>query len=79
MKIYINYNGKVSKITFKQRNGIFNRLNTLAIKENGKMTGHVKVDYGKGFDNQFDFSGIKDLKNKLTPCLEKELLRFLNV
>jgi len=66
-------------ISFKRRNGILNKVNTLAIKENGKIHGRVKVTYGKGFDNQFDFNSLNDLKKKLMPCLEKELLEMFNV
>lgn len=79
MKISINMNGKTSVISFKKRNGILNRINTLAIKEKGEVQGRVKVSYGGGFDNQFEFSSAADLKRKLTPCIERELLEYLNV
>ena len=78
MKIFIEINGKKNTIVFKQRNGVLNRINTLAMKETGKVQGRAKVSYGKGFDNQFDFTSVNDLKKKLVPCLEKELLRFVN-
>ena len=78
MKIFIEINGKMNIITFKQRNGVLNRINALSMKEKGNVQGRAKVSYGKGFDNQFEFTTANDLKNKLTPCLEKELLRFVN-
>ena len=78
MNITISMNGKTTKIAFKQRNGILNRINTIAMKESGKKSGRVKVNYGKGFENQFEFSNIDDLKRKLIPCLEKELLEYVN-
>lgn len=78
MKITINYNGKTATLSFKQRQGVFNRINTLALKENGDINGTLKVDYGKKITNEFSFENYHDLKKKLMPCLEKELLRFIS-
>lgn len=78
MKIFIEINGKKTTIMFKQRNGVLNRINTLVMKETGKVQGRVKVSYGKGFYNHFDFTSVNDLKEKLVPCIEKELLRSVD-
>lgn len=78
MKVTINYNDKTAVLTLKQRQGILNKVNALMSKESSPVSGTARVDYGKRMTNEFDFDGHHDLKKKLAPCLERELLEFLN-
>ena len=47
---------------------------SLRKKEDGYHAGTARVTYKPGYYNELEFDGIDDLKHKLWPCLERELV-----
>lgn len=43
-------------------------------RENVKIEGSAAVEYTKDYMNSFDFSSSDDFINKVTPCLDKEIV-----
>ena len=62
-----NYTSSVSK---RKIGEAISRLQ----RENGRLSGECTVQYAKQYKTEFSFSDENDLRNKLMPCLEKELV-----
>lgn len=74
MKLQINLDDGMTKYTSNVSKRKFGGILTNLQAQNGSMAGSAFVEYAKGYRNSFDFSDLNDLKQKMDPCLEKELM-----
>ncbi len=50
-------------------------LITMLQNQNAIFVGKCIVEYSKEYKNEFEFSNVTELENKLWPCLEPALIR----
>lgn len=48
---------------------------TLANEKVGSLKGTCMVTYKPGFYNEFEFNSTEELRSKLRPCLEDDLIK----
>lgn len=63
-----NYTTSISK---RKMTGAISRLE----RENANLKGTCTVHYKGQYNNEFDFDSPDDLRTKLWPCLEEDLIR----
>ena len=63
-----NYSSSISK---RKMMAAISRLE----RENPHLKGTCVVHYSVQYKNEFDFDSPMDLREKLTPCLEEDLIR----
>ena len=75
MRVVLNLNNKTytytTLLTKRKISGAISRLES----QNGSFTGTCTVKYSAGNYNSFDFDSASDLRYKIGPCLEPELVR----
>jgi len=74
MKVVLNLNGK----RYIYSSLISKRKMTASIRglqaQNAIFGGTCTVKYTSEYSNSFDFSNVEELKDKLWPCLEPEMI-----
>lgn len=74
MQVKINFKDGKVKYTRNVTQRKFSATYRALERENATFEGSVIVDYGNGYKNEFDFNNKEELMDKMSPCLEKELI-----
>lgn len=75
MTIKINFNDGTYKVLKNPSGQKIATLYTLNLDRKGTCT----IEYAAGYSNEFEFDSYDDFIEKFKPCIEKELLKWMDI
>ena len=75
MRVKLILDGKLVRNLSNPSKRRVSQIITLANEKIGSLNGTCTVTYKPGFYNEFEFNSTEELRSKLRPCLEDDLIK----